>query len=201
MRDLLSCVVRDSRYYWRMPMEKIIEKSDQETMKILVLSDSHGDGDTLLRIVEAHQAEIDGLIFLGDGAEEIVELSYIYPDLPIYSVTGNNDRIQRGGRVSFPLERVVEIMGRRIYLTHGHITDYHDVAEVVIARARSESASIALHGHLHIPNRLDIDDVVLLSPGSIRYPRGGSESSYMIITISDTQLDVQKYATATLMKS
>lgn len=133
-------------------MEKMIEKSDQELIKILVLSDSHGDGDTVLKIVEKHYDEIEGLIFLGDGAEEIVELSYIYPNLPIYAVTGNNDRIQRGGRVSFPLEQVIEIAGRRIYLTHGHIADYRDVAEAVIARARSEGASIALHGHLHIPN-------------------------------------------------
>ena len=170
-----------------------MEKSNQETMKILVVSDSHGDGDTVLKIVEKHYDEIEGLIFLGDGAEEIVELSYIYPNLPIYAVTGNNDRIQRGGRVSFPLEQVIEIAGRRIYLTHGHIADYRDVAEAVIARARSEGASIALHGHLHIPNQIDHDDVTLLTPGSIRYPRGGSQPSYMLFSFTSMQLNVQKY--------
>lgn len=169
-----------------------MKQRDQEMMKILVLSDSHGDGDSVLKIVKKHYNEIEGLIFLGDGAEEIVELSYIYPDLPIYAVTGNNDRIQRGGRVSFPLERVIEIAGRRIYLTHGHIADYRGVAEAVINRARSEGASIALHGHLHIPNQIDAGDVTLLSPGSIRYPRGGSQPSYMLISFANMQLNVQK---------
>ena len=59
-------------------------------MKLLVVSDVHGDLDALERAVDA-EADADAVIFLGDGLREAEDLQDMRPELKIYSVRGNCD--------------------------------------------------------------------------------------------------------------
>ena len=59
-------------------------------MKLLVVSDVHGDLDALERAVDA-EADADAVIFLGDGLREAENLQDMRPELKIYSVRGNCD--------------------------------------------------------------------------------------------------------------
>ena len=59
-------------------------------MRLLVLSDSHGRKNLLLKAVELHP-EADAVIFLGDGERDIEFLKEIYPELKLYAVCGNCD--------------------------------------------------------------------------------------------------------------
>ncbi len=163
----------------------------------LILSDSHGDYDGLIEIIYHHQKNIAGVIFLGDGAEEVIEASFIFPEIPLYAVTGNNDIPAANRQVRFPLERIMEIGKEKIYLTHGHIAGYDSVATEVVRRAKESGAKIALHGHLHVPCSKIIDGVHLISPGSIRYPRGGSEKSYAILSLNGGNGDLSFYHAVT----
>lgn len=149
----------------------------------LIFSDSHGALDSVLEVVERCISEIDGILFLGDGAEELVELSYLYPNLKYYGVTGNNDYREQGNGICFPLEELIEIKNVKIYLTHGHIAPYSQVQNSVRERAKSQGAAIAFYGHLHRPYYENREGLLLASPGSIAYPRGGSEPSYLLLTI------------------
>lgn len=54
-------------------------------MKLLVVSDVHGDLDALERAVDA-EADADAVIFLGDGLREAEDLQDMRPELKIYSV-------------------------------------------------------------------------------------------------------------------
>ena len=56
-------------------------------MKLLVVSDVHGDLDALERAVDA-EADADAVIFLGDGLREAEDLQDMRPELKIYSVRG-----------------------------------------------------------------------------------------------------------------
>ena len=127
--------------------EKIEATLKPEDKLLLVLSDSHGDLASVIDIITRWENRISAVLFLGDGAEELLEAAYIFPDLPFYGVTGNNDpHIAPNNRLNFPLENVVEIAGRRIYLTHGHIAHpiplAHDRIKAAWYVARQQSCSV-----------------------------------------------------------
>lgn len=50
-------------------------------MKYLVLSDSHGNVDNMVRAVELVKPH--GIIHLGDGWRDVEELRQLYPRLPL----------------------------------------------------------------------------------------------------------------------
>lgn len=157
-----------------------------DSSTILVMSDSHGDVATMIDIISYWEAEIDVVIFAGDGAEDLLEAAFIFENISFYAVTGNNDRmIAPNSRVRFPLEQVIEIFGRKLYLMHGHIVPYAGVKAEVLRRAKAANASIALYGHLHISEIYIEDNMWRFNPGSIAYPRGQSEPSYLILKISE----------------
>ena len=82
-------------------------------MRVLILGDTHAQDDIFLRILAAEK-EYDAVLHTGDfeGSEFVYrELS----DAPLYAIAGNNDFF-----TDAPYERVVELEGCRIFMTHGH---------------------------------------------------------------------------------
>ena len=84
----------------REPIEQWDEREDrlreeiEATLKpedklLLVLSDSHGDLSSVVDIITRWEKHISAVLFLGDGAEELLEAAYIFPDLPFYPSAGN----------------------------------------------------------------------------------------------------------------
>ena len=59
------------------------------TMKLLLLSDSHGRVGSLLEAVDRELP--DGAAHLGDVSRDAEALAAAYPDLPLWSVLGNCD--------------------------------------------------------------------------------------------------------------
>ena len=152
---------------------------------ILVLSDSHGDVATMIDIIAHWEKTLDAVIFTGDGAEDLVEAAYIFDQIPFYAVTGNNDfNISSQTKVTFPLEQMLTLWGQKIYMTHGHIAPYKSVKAEVLTRAKKADATIALYGHLHMPEVYSEDNIFRFNPGSIAYPRGQSMPSYLILKIA-----------------
>ncbi len=166
--------------------------------KVLVLSDSHGDVNQMIEIIAHWEADISAVIFLGDGAADITEAAFIFTDLDFYAVTGNNDfSLIPNSRVQFPLENVITISGITIYMTHGHITHYKNVQAEVFQRAKSHKATIGLYGHLHVPAVEMQESVTIFNPGSIRYPREGSKSGYLILELDKEEIGYQFYEAQT----
>ena len=144
-------------------------------MKILVVSDSHGDAEAICRAVEREQPRM--LLHLGDGWRDVDELRLSFPDLPVEQVPGNCDF-----RAGEPTERLVLIGGKRILLCHGHTLGVKYDLNRLLYTALERGADAALFGHTHRPFVDIVQGVVLLNPGSIG--RGG-RPTYGTLTVRD----------------
>ena len=112
-------------------------------MKLLVVSDVHGDLDALERAVDA-EADADAVIFLGDGLREAEDLQDMRPELKIYSVRGNCDY------VSFaPPDGLAAFGGVLFYYTHGNLYNVKNELDTLADAARARGADAALYGHTH----------------------------------------------------
>lgn len=136
-------------------------------MKILVLSDSHGDADSILCAVSKNDP--DKLIFLGDGASDLNAAISRRPGLDCFSVSGNCD-ITRPS----PRELLLDIEGFRILATHGDKYHVKNGLLTLNYRANEKDADIVLFGHTHVPYCEDSDGVWYLNPGSCRRTYGGT---------------------------
>src|SRR5688500_9922325 len=84
-------------------------------MKILVLSDTHGETDKAEEVIRK-QNHIDLIIHLGDYFRDAQKLSGMFPQIPIEYIYGNSDFMI--GDVE--AEKGLEYKGKKILITHGH---------------------------------------------------------------------------------
>ena len=141
-------------------------------IRILAVSDSHGDRRTLSRILERHR-DANAVLHLGDGYADVVALQ---EEFSVLAVAGNCD----GFSCDAPPERELVIGGKRIFAVHGHRFEVkHSLLRLSLA-ARARQADIALFGHTHQPFLEQADGVYLVNPGSVR--DGGR---YALIDIQD----------------
>ncbi len=150
-------------------------------MKLLLISDVHGDFDIMQKILDENQ-DADFKFFMGDFqtnkyAEQ--ELANKFD----FVVTGNNDHPGISKR-----ELLTEIEGIRIYMTHGDMffTFKEYVSKDKLAKvAESHGATLAFHGHDHKASISTHGNVTVFNPGSPSYPRFGSKAAYGIIEIEN----------------
>ena len=131
-------------------------------MKYLVLSDSHGNVDNMVRAVELVKPH--GIIHLGDGWRDVEELHQLYPRLPLEQVPGNCDF----GRFE-ALERVLILDDHRVLIAHGHTLGVKTGLLRAQYRALEMNADILLFGHTHVPLVDAASRPMMMNPGQI-YP-------------------------------
>jgi putative phosphoesterase len=153
-------------------------------MRIFVISDSHGDYDTLYGIFK-NAKNPDMIIFLGDGLKEISEISLIF-DIPLAAVKGNNDF-----GYNEPYERVEEICGRKIFITHGHGYNIYKNKDNLIKKAKEYNCGAVLFGHTHIQYYGEQDGIKLFNPGAIKYARNTSARGYGILTFNEGEMSFE----------
>lgn len=137
-------------------------------MKLLVVSDVHGDLDALERAVDA-EADADAVIFLGDGLREAEDLQDMRPELKIYSVRGNCDY------ASFaPPDGLAAFGGVLFYYTHGNLYNVKNELDTLADAARARGADAALYGHTHCAGCEERSGVVLFNPGALSGCRGAA---------------------------
>jgi putative phosphoesterase len=101
---------------------------------------------------------------------------------PVVAVQGDHDR---EGGIDLPRERVVEIAGKRIGLTHGdrsEVIQRFAMVQTLLAgelrlagfhRAmvrRFRDVDCVVHGHLHLPLTAMVNGVLVVSPGAVHVP-------------------------------
>ena len=146
-------------------------------MRIIVVSDTHGDYETLYDIV-ARNLSADQFIHLGDGEGEFCDIQSEFYDKPFIYIKGNCDW------EAHPQSLVTELGGHKFYLCHGHRFEQTRLKEDLAATASVNGCDVALFGHTHVPCSEDLNGVLLFNPGSTSRPRGGSAPSYGVITIA-----------------
>lgn len=146
-------------------------------MKLLVVSDVHGDLDALERAVDA-EADADAVIFLGDGLREAEDLQDMRPELKIYSVRGNCDY------VSFaPPDGLAAFGGVLFYYTHGNLYNVKNELDTLADAARARGTDAALYGHTHCAGCEERSGVVLFNPGALSRVQG--RGSYGVVMVEN----------------
>ena len=112
-------------------------------MRILVLSDIHGDLRSAMQAVNA-QPSADMLVFCGDGAEQFKYLKNVLPDKTVVGVRGNCDF----GSDLQPTE-IVTAGGKTLFITHGHLYQAKFSIYNMVCAAREANADVLLFGHTH----------------------------------------------------
>ncbi len=153
-------------------------------MKILVLSDTHGDTSKAEKVIRRNKG-IDLIIHLGDYFRDAQKLAALFPEIPTEYIYGNSDLLTN----NVPAEKIIEVCGKRIFLTHGHKYSVKWDYERLILRAKEQNADILLFGHTHIPELIIKGSLYMLNPGSTSEPRADSNESYGIIEIIDDKIN------------
>lgn len=147
-------------------------------IRILVISDTHGHISFIEREIDGIGAEnIAAIIHAGDCVEDAEALSYIYPDIPMYNVAGNNDMFS-----AVDNDLTLTIGGVKIFITHGHgyRVKYDSDFETLLRKAKSVGADVAVFGHTHFTHLSYHGNLILLNPGSAGYG-----DRYALIEIED----------------
>ncbi len=150
-------------------------------MRIGVFSDSHGDISPA-KVFFDSLAPLDCLFHLGDYAADGEKLSRLF-SCPVYAVKGNCDF-----RSDAPPEQIVDLGGKRFLLTHGH--QFYS-ALALSYRGEEVRADMILYGHTHVPDLSADGPRLILNPGSLSRPRGGSLESCALITLEGEDLRVR----------
>ncbi len=145
-------------------------------MRILVVSDSHGNAQALRRALDA-QPDALTVIHLGDGLREAEEMERLYPERTFHMVWGNSDF---AAGALYPETGELICRGKRICYTHGHRYQVKLGLTAAVLAARERRADLLLFGHTHRPLTDYERGLYLLNPGSV-----GKNGSYGIVDITN----------------
>ena len=87
-----------------------------------------------------------------------------------------------------PPERQVDLGGKRFLLLHGH--QYYSFS-ALLYRGEEVHADMVLFGHTHVPDLSADGPRLILNPGSLSRPRGGSSESCALVLLDGKDLTVR----------
>ena len=157
-------------------------------MKILVVSDTHRSEVNLEKVV-AYESPIDMFIHLGDIENREMKIDAMFDvRTAVHMVQGNNDFFS-----SLDREKEIMLGDHKALITHGHLYGVSMGAEILAQEARDRGDDIAMFGYTHRPLLTKINDVIILNPGSISYPRQADRrASYSIINVEEgKEIDIK----------
>lgn len=145
-------------------------------MRILVISDTHKRREPLRTVIS--KVEPDKIYHLGDceGDEDYIRG---ISDCPLEIVRGNCDYYS-----SLPAEVVLSVGKHVVMLTHGHLYEVTFGTEMLEEAARLKGADVVLYGHTHCPQITYRQDLTVVNPGSLCFPRQeGHQQSFVVIDV------------------
>ncbi|MBS4933447.1 MAG: YfcE family phosphodiesterase, partial [Clostridiales bacterium] len=102
-------------------------------------------------------------------------------DKPVIMVAGNNDF-----RSDLPSQELIEVEGYRIFIAHGHQFYVNFGVGNLEEFCRKNAIQVAMFGHTHKPYLQIEDDLTILNPGSISYPRQSDRKQTFLIMEIDS---------------
>ena len=136
-------------------------------MRILVISDTHGDFFALNDAVKKHSnAEI--VFFLGDGYKELCDVEALYPEKKFLAVKGNCDFF-----CPLPAVDIISTEFGKIMFTHGDVFDVKSTMVNIKRTAQQNDVRLVLFGHTHKKYMEYDDGIYYFNPGSLG--RAGEE--------------------------
>ena len=154
-------------------------------VKILAVSDSHGEKDILNDLALRYTNQVDHFVHCGDS-----ELSSSHLIWGIMStVMGNCDYdYQMNDEYRFQADN------RTVLVVHGHRHAVRNSVAELKREAKLAAASLVFYGHTHIAKAEQEDGILFINPGSISQPRGTlMEKTYCIVTLDEQSVTVTYY--------
>lgn len=120
---------------------------------IVLVSDTHGNLHNLYKLDELimHSSYF---IHLGNNKSD----AHLYRSA--ICVGGNGDGVPTN-------DRVIEIDGIKIFITHGHKYDVKNSLLPLALKAEECGAKYVFYGHTHIADICEVNGVTLINPGSL----------------------------------
>ena len=146
-------------------------------MRILIVSDTHRMNRNYLELLQKVQP-LDMIIHCGDveGSEYTLKEA---AKCPVMMIAGNNDFF-----CDLPRELDFNIGKYKVWVTHGHNYFVYSGTRSIKEAARSRGVDIVCFGHTHEPVLEQEDDLIVVNPGSISYPRQyNHKPSYILMDV------------------
>ncbi|AAO36339.1 phosphodiesterase [Clostridium tetani] len=160
-------------------------------MKLFFISDIHGSSYYLEKVINIYEKEkADYLVILGDelyhGArnplpkeynpKKVAEILNKYKN-KIIAVRGNCDSEVDQMVLNYPIMSDYSIIlynNRRLFLTHGHIYNKNNLPTI-------SNGDVFIYGHTHVPLAKRINNIFIINPGSITFPKENTPHCYGIL--------------------
>lgn len=142
-------------------------------MKIVIVSDSHGDNGALQRV---YLKEYDAEVFLHAGDSVAPSESIV----PFVGVRGNCDG---PFREDYPLFRLIKTPFGLLKIQHYPLFGASSFDDL-----KSEGVAIFVHGHTHIQEEEEVSGVKIFCPGSVSFPRDNEKGTYLVLDVSPSSV-------------
>jgi putative phosphoesterase len=145
------------------------------SMKVMVLSDTHGNYPLALKAVES-ALPVDGIVHVGDITEDALIIEEITGQ-NILKVMGNCDPTGVA-----PRELEWTVAGRRFLITHGDRYQVKSGLDRLLRRALAADVHVVLYGHTHVASVEIIDGILFVNPGY--FDKEGTSGSYAVVNVT-----------------
>ena len=139
-------------------------------MRILLVSDSHGNNAAIERLAKLYP-NVDLYLHAGDSE------SYEFAIEPFRSVLGNCDHF-----ADFPEHLEIPTPYGKIWMQHR--------PHIEVSKLKEHGIRLFLSGHTHRRDYHVIDGITFINPGAISFPRDDYYLSYAIIEMDENRIDV-----------
>ncbi len=145
-------------------------------MKLIVISDTHGNYPAALRAVESIP-QVDAVIHLGDFCDDLLPLASALT-CKLFRLPGNCD-------VNSPLPRelFIRFAGVPFLLCHGDAHGVKGGVSRLAEHAHRTGAEVVLFGHTHEPLIQTDKGVLLVNPGALQ--KGDSSPTFALVTLEE----------------
>lgn len=156
-------------------------------MLIGVISDTHipERADKIPKSVFDAFKDVEMILHAGDivSMNVLQELENLAPTL---CVQGNMDRMYG---LKLPKQEVIEVNGIKIGLNHGEVYPRGDTQQLKYI-GMEMGVEVLITGHTHTSFIKELDEMLLLNPGSPTAPRM-SDPSIMLVDVQENSLDAR----------
>ena len=146
-------------------------------MRILVISDTHGELDRFWKVFNKLNKEtpVQMIVHCGDYIEDAKEIR-MRSGIPVVAVKGNCD-----GEYSHDGYSILETEAGDFLVAHGHMHDVGFSLQKLYYTALDNNCIGALFGHTHRSAVVETGDLYMMNPGSLSQPRDGSGGTFGIL--------------------
>lgn len=153
-------------------------------MKILILSDSHGDTAALRQAILRENP--DRVFHLGDMYRDAQRMAAAFSNLPLDAVLGNCDAYSGA---EGPEELLTTAGDVKFFLTHGHRYHVKMGTALLLREGQSAGADVICFGHTHRAVCRKHNGVWLVNPGTAGGV--GAPATCAVAEVEDGEVSVE----------